>query len=93
MIQQATEEERGEEAPRHLKELEHRLLAARKVFLWGQVSEASAREVITRLALLEAEDAEAEIVLYVNSPGGTMHDGLAIYDAMQAVVLPSAPSP
>ena len=78
-------EEKGIEGGRHLNELERGLLSARKVFLWGPVDETSARDVITRLTFLDTEDPEKEIFLYVNSPGGTMHDGLAIYDAIQAV--------
>ena len=73
------------EAPPGGIDIEARLLRARQVFLWGEVNEDSARAVITRLALLEAEDPAAEICLYINSPGGVVQDGLAIYDAMQAV--------
>ena len=79
----AEETDTGNEG--RLGEIERRLLEARKVFLWGPVDEAAARGVVARLTLLEAEDSNREIVLYVNSPGGTMHDGLAIYDAIQAV--------
>jgi ATP-dependent Clp protease protease subunit len=67
------------------RSLEHTLLKARKIFLWSPVEDESAKAIVTRLLSLDAEDPEGEIVLYINSPGGTIHDGLAIYDAMQAI--------
>ena len=48
----------------------------------------SAKAIVTRLLSLDAEDSEKEIVFYINSPGGTIHDGLAVYDAMQAIDAP-----
>ena len=70
------------------RNLESTLLKARKVFLWTDVNDESAKAVVTRLLSLDTENAEQEIVLYINSPGGSIHDGLAIYDAMQAVQAP-----
>ncbi|MFC1525319.1 ClpP family protease [Candidatus Latescibacterota bacterium] len=72
----------------HERSIEHSLLKARKVFLWSPVHDDSAREVVTRLLSLDTEDPKKEIVLYINSPGGSVHDGLAIYDAMQAISAP-----
>jgi ATP-dependent Clp protease protease subunit len=82
--------EQEEELLKGLQErnLENTLLKARKVFLWTDVNDESAKAVVTRLLSLDAEDGEKEIVLYVNSPGGSIHDGLAIYDAMQAIRCP-----
>lgn len=83
-------EEPQEELLKGLQErnLEMNLLKARKVFLWTDVNEDSARAVVTRLLSLDTEDPQKEIVLYINSPGGAIHDGLAIYDAMQAISAP-----
>ena len=67
------------------RNIEHSLLKTRKIFLWSPVDDDSAKAVVTRLLSLDAEDPEAEIFLYINSPGGSVHDGLAVYDAMQAV--------
>ena len=67
------------------RSIEHSLLKARKIFLWSAVDDESAKSIVTRLLSLDAQDPESEIVLYINSPGGTIHDGLAIYDAMQAI--------
>ena len=70
------------------KDLEQRLFKARKVFLWNEVDDESARAVVTRLLTLDLEEPGNEITLYINSPGGTIHDGLAIYDAIQAIGSP-----
>tara|TARA_B100001115_G_scaffold171612_1_gene154139 strand:+ start:724 stop:1332 length:609 start_codon:yes stop_codon:yes gene_type:complete len=70
------------------KNLELSLYKARKIFLWSDVNDESAKAVVTRLLSLNAEDPEKEIVLYINSPGGSVHDGMAIYDAMRAIEAP-----
>lgn len=70
------------------KNLEQNLFKARKLFLWSDVNEDSARAIVTRLLSLDAEDSKEEIVIYVNSPGGHIHEGLAIYDAIQAIEAP-----
>ncbi len=62
-----------------------RLLRERIVFLGTEVSEQSANLVVAQLLFLEAEDPDADIRLYVNSPGGDAYAGFAIYDAMQFV--------
>ena len=62
-----------------------RLLRERIVFLGTEVSEQSANLIVAQLLFLEAEDPDADIHLYVNSPGGDAYAGFAIYDAMQFV--------
>ncbi|HZD66434.1 MAG TPA: ATP-dependent Clp protease proteolytic subunit [Acidimicrobiales bacterium] len=62
-----------------------RLLKERIVFLGTQVDQNSANLIAAQLILLEAEDPERDISLYINSPGGSVTDGLAIYDTMQYV--------
>ncbi|WP_405388926.1 ATP-dependent Clp protease proteolytic subunit [Streptomyces sp. NBC_01102] len=61
------------------------LLAQRIVFLGTQVDEVSANRVCAQLLLLSAEDPRTDISLYINSPGGSVTAGLAIYDTMQLV--------
>ncbi|MDA8264406.1 MAG: ATP-dependent Clp protease proteolytic subunit [Acidimicrobiales bacterium] len=61
------------------------LLRERIVFLGTQVDQTSANMICAQLLLLEAEDPSRDIFLYVNSPGGSVTDGLAIYDTMQYV--------
>src|SRR4051794_31085455 len=62
-----------------------RLLRERIVFLGTQVDEGSANLIVAQMLFLEAEDPDADIRLYVNSPGGDAYAGFAIYDAMQFV--------
>jgi ATP-dependent Clp protease protease subunit len=62
-----------------------RLLRERIVFLGTEVSGQSANLLVAQLLFLEAEDPDADIRLYVNSPGGDSYAGFAIYDAMQFV--------
>ena len=62
-----------------------RLLRERIVFLGTQVDQNSANLICAQLLLLEAEDPDTDISLYINSPGGSVTDGLGIYDTMQYV--------
>lgn len=62
-----------------------RLLADRIVFLGEEVSAASASLIIAQMLFLEAQDPEKDIQLYINSPGGSIPAGLAIYDTMQYI--------
>ncbi|HEX5266757.1 MAG TPA: ATP-dependent Clp protease proteolytic subunit [Acidimicrobiales bacterium] len=63
----------------------NRLLRERIVFLGTQIDQTSANLTCAQLLLLEAEEPEKDIALYVNSPGGSVTDGLAIYDTMQYI--------
>ncbi|HET6874890.1 MAG TPA: ATP-dependent Clp protease proteolytic subunit, partial [Acidimicrobiales bacterium] len=71
--------------PDRAGDIYNRLLRERIVFLGTQVDQNSANLICAQLLLLEAEDAERDIALYINSPGGSVTDGLAIYDTMQYV--------
>jgi len=62
-----------------------RLLRERIVFLGSQVDDQSANLICAQLLLLAAEDRQRDIALYINSPGGSVTAGLAIYDTMQYV--------
>ena len=62
-----------------------RLLKERIIFLGEEVSDASASVVIAQLLFLEGEDPEKDIHLYINSPGGSVTAGMAIYDTMQYI--------
>ncbi|MCL4423283.1 MAG: ATP-dependent Clp protease proteolytic subunit [Actinobacteria bacterium] len=68
-----------------LGDIYQRLLKERIVFLGSQVDQTTANLVCAQLLLLEAEDPDKDISLYINSPGGSVTDGLAIYDTMQYV--------
>ena len=62
-----------------------RLLADRIIFLGEEVSSASAQLIVAQLLFLEAQDPGKDIQLYINSPGGSITAGLAIYDTMRFV--------
>lgn len=62
-----------------------RLLKDRIVFLGSDVNEHSANLVVAQLLFLQAEDAKKDIYFYINSPGGSVYDALAIYDTMQYI--------
>ena len=62
-----------------------RLLKERIIFLGEEVTDVSANVIIAQLLFLEGEDPEKDIHLYINSPGGSVSAGLAIYDTMQYI--------
>ena len=62
-----------------------RLLKERIIFLNGQVEDQMANLIVAQLLFLEAEDPEKDIYLYINSPGGVVTAGLAIYDTMNFI--------
>ncbi len=62
-----------------------RLLKDRIVFLGGEVNDDVANLIVAQMLFLEAEDPDKDIFLYINSPGGAVSAGLAIYDTMQYV--------
>ena len=62
-----------------------RLLKERIIFLGEEVNETTASLVVAQMLFLEAEDPEKDIQLYINSPGGSVTAGMALYDTMQYV--------
>jgi ATP-dependent Clp protease protease subunit len=62
-----------------------RLLRERIIFVAGEVNDEMANIIVAQLLHLEADDPDKDIALYVNSPGGSVYAGLAIYDTMQFV--------
>ena len=65
-----------------------RLLKDRIIFLGEEVNQASANTVVAELLFLEAEDPDKEIYLYINSPGGSITAGMAIYDTINYIKCP-----
>lgn len=65
-----------------------KFLEQRKIFLWGQVDDDSAKDVITKLLYLEAEKPCTPITFYINSPGGVVTAGMAIHDTMKLISSP-----
>ncbi|HIU62211.1 MAG TPA: ATP-dependent Clp endopeptidase proteolytic subunit ClpP [Candidatus Caccalectryoclostridium excrementigallinarum] len=73
--------DRGERA----YDIYSRLLEDRIIFLTGEVTDELASTVVAQLIYLEAKDASKDICLYINSPGGSVTAGMAIYDTMQYI--------
>lgn len=65
-----------------------RLLKDRIIFLSGEIDDNLANTVVAQMLFLEMEDPDAEICLYINSPGGSVTAGMAIYDTMQYIKSP-----
>ena len=68
--------------------IDSKILNERKIFMWGEVDDASAKHVIERLLYLEMLAPGKEIQLIINSPGGYVTSGFAIYDAMKSISSP-----
>ena len=62
-----------------------RLLKDRIIFIGGPIDDQMANAVIAQLLFLEGEDAKKDVTLFINSPGGSVSDGMAIYDTMQHI--------
>jgi ATP-dependent Clp protease protease subunit len=63
----------------------NRLLKERIIFLGSEVTDEIANRICAQLLLLAAEDPHRDINLYINSPGGSVHSGMAVYDTMQYI--------
>ncbi len=77
-----------EHSPYILKKMEQLFLKSRSVYLWGAVEDRSAREVVSKLLLLDADKPGEEIKFYINSPGGVVTSGMVIYDTMKLIQSP-----
>ncbi|TMI95811.1 MAG: ATP-dependent Clp protease proteolytic subunit [Bacteroidetes bacterium] len=87
------EEEVPEERPKSdlmifSKKLEKLFFENRSVHLWGVVDDKSAKDVVSKLLLLDADKTEEEIKFYINSPGGVVTSGMVIYDTMRMIKSP-----
>jgi ATP-dependent Clp protease protease subunit len=82
-------EERAEVDTRMLyKRLEKYFFETRAIYLWGVVDDKSAKDVVTKLLLLEADAPGKEIKFYISSPGGSVTSGMVIYDTMKLISSP-----
>lgn len=89
------EEEEKEERPKSdseggmfNKKLERYFFEKRAVYLWGVVDDKSAKDVVSKLLLLDADKPGEEIKFYINSPGGVVTSGMVMYDTMQMISSP-----
>lgn len=65
-----------------------KFIEQRKIFLWGAVTDATAKQITESLLYLEAIDPGKDITFYLNSPGGSITAGMAIYDTMKLITSP-----
>ena len=70
------------------KKLEKYFFDTRSVYLWGGVDDKSAKDVVTKLLLLDVDKPGEEIKFYINSPGGVVTSGMVIYDTMRMMKSP-----
>ncbi|HMR91930.1 MAG TPA: ATP-dependent Clp protease proteolytic subunit [Chitinophagaceae bacterium] len=87
------EEEEKEEAPKSdlmmfNKKLEKLFFDTRSIYLWGVVDDKSAKDIVTKLLLLDADKPGEEIKFFINSPGGVVTSGMVMYDTMQMIKSP-----
>jgi ATP-dependent Clp protease protease subunit len=68
--------------------IQRKFLEQRKIFLWGAVTDETAKDITEKLLYLEATGPGKEIVFYINSPGGSITAGMAIFDTMKLVTSP-----
>ena len=71
-----------------MKKLDTLFFQKRTIYLWGVVNDKSAREIVTKLLLLDADKPGEEIKFYINSPGGIVTSGMVIHDTMQLIKSP-----
>ncbi|MCZ2459571.1 MAG: ATP-dependent Clp protease proteolytic subunit [Chitinophagales bacterium] len=89
----ADDEEESEDQPKsdlmiYKKRIEKYFFERRIVQLWGVVDDRSAKDVVTKLLLLDADKQGEEIKFYINSPGGVVTSGMVIYDTMRMLQSP-----
>ena len=85
--QNANENEENKKTDIH-KVIDQKLLEKRQIFLWGPVDDDSAKDIVSKLLYLESDKPATKITLFINSPGGMVTSGMAIYDTMQLITSP-----
>lgn len=70
------------------KKLEKYFFEKRAVYLWGVVDDKSAKDIVSKLLLLDSDKPNTEIKFYINSPGGVVTSGMVMYDTMQMISSP-----
>ena len=70
------------------KKLEKLFFEKRSIYLWGSVDDKSAKDVVSKLMLLEADKPGKEIKFYINSPGGVVTSGMVMYDTIKLIKSP-----
>ncbi len=89
------DEDEDEKTPEAAKEaspsaalIQKKFLEQRKLFLWGGVDDASAKDIVEKLLYLETSAPGKEITFYINTPGGSITAGMAVYDTIRLITSP-----
>ncbi|MGF1485142.1 MAG: ClpP family protease [Opitutales bacterium] len=82
------ENEKKEESRGVSMLMQKRFLEERKIFMWGEVNDESAKDVTEKLLYLELDAPGKDITFYLNSPGGSVTAGMAVYDTMKLITSP-----
>jgi ATP-dependent Clp protease protease subunit len=86
--EESVKEDKPENNGMLMKKMEKLVFEKRTVYLWGVVDDKSAKEVVNKLLLLDADKPGAEIKFYINSPGGIVTSGMVMYDTMKLIQSP-----
>lgn len=87
MCEEDNKKNNAESAP-VAAQIQKEFLKQRKIFLWGAVEDSSARDITEKLLYLEATDPGTPITFYINTPGGSITAGMAIYDTIKLISSP-----
>src|SRR2546423_14271376 len=82
------EEKEEQRSPFLLKKMEQLFLQKRAVYLWGVIDDRSARDIVSKMMLLDADKPGEEIKFYINSPGGMVTSGMVMYDTIKLMKSP-----
>lgn len=85
---EAQKEEKTPSMSMWAKKSDELFFKTRSIYLWGMVDDRSAKDVVNRLLLLDADKPGKEIKFYINSPGGVVTSGMVIYDVMKMIQSP-----
>ncbi|HVM87836.1 MAG TPA: ATP-dependent Clp protease proteolytic subunit [Puia sp.] len=86
--EQEPKEEKGQDMGMLMKKMEKYFFENRSVYFWGDVNDRSAKEVVNKLLLLDADKPGEEIKFFINSPGGMVTSGMVVYDTMRMLKSP-----
>ncbi len=82
------EEKKEESTPMLMKKMEQMFFEKRSIYFWGPVDDKSAKDIVTKLLLLDNDKPGEEIKFYINSPGGVVTSGMVIYDTIKLMQSP-----
>ncbi len=82
------EESENKKEQNSMPDIQKRFLEERKIFLWDSVTSKTAASIVSQLLYLNMQDSEKEITFYINTPGGSITDGMAIYDTIKLIKAP-----